>query len=171
MTPNHTIPHSCFYSGHFSWCPPSPPTAWCPHDKSGSCHPAFGPAASPSLVLSGVCSRDQWCWRISQVICTDLENQRGSSFCPWLEAVTQLCWAWLKHSATWDTGWPPQSQDAVRRAICVLKFYIKTQIMPADPPFFLFFGDIAKMPGSCFRKIKNSLKMIFQKVVFSKWHK
>lgn len=81
----------------------APPTAWCPHDKSGSCPHAVGPATSPSLVLSGVCSRDQWCWRISQVICTDLENQRGSSFCPGLEAATQLCLARLKNSAARDT--------------------------------------------------------------------
>lgn len=57
----------------------------------------------PSLVFSGVCSKNQWCWRISQVIFSDLENQRGSLFCRWLAAVTQLCFAWPKHSAAQDT--------------------------------------------------------------------
>lgn len=79
----------------------------------------------PSLVLSGICSRSEGRWWISQVIFADLENQRGSSFCRWHAAATQLCLAQGKHSAALDAARTaaPQSEWGRKSNLCSQTLY------------------------------------------------
>lgn len=138
MTSNHIFSPSRFYFCHFAWCDPR--AAWCAHLRNLAAVTMQWPRHLPSLVLSGVCSRDQRHRRISQVIFSDLENQSGSSFCPRLAAVTQRCLAWLRWAVAPDTvPQPPHGQDGVGRANCVLTLYMKkTPVMLTAFPFALW---------------------------------
>lgn len=97
--PYFCCPLSCFYFCPHICSPPQQPSGFVMNTGSWG-HASDVATLQP--VLSGVCSRDQRRWRILQVILTDLENQRGSSFCLWLVAMTWLCLAWLKYSAAQD---------------------------------------------------------------------
>lgn len=115
---NHIIPPSCF-----SLVPcllVHPPQAG-DHLINLAAVAAQPPHHLPSILLSGVCSRHQRHWRISQVIFTDLENQGCSSLCLGLSLVTQR----YTFSSLSTVQWSPQSQDGVGSAICVFTHYIK----------------------------------------------